>query len=100
MPTPPSMLFPVGEGQVGGEQSRLTWVSQLLPRQAHRLRLQGSEGDPGLQAPRDLGQGHPAARYETNISQAAHYTDTCVLTGNCCRQLWRRPRQVRPPSPH
>lgn len=35
---------------------------QLLPWQEGRLRLPGPEGDPGLQDPRHLGQGHPAAR--------------------------------------
>ena len=46
-------------------------ASQLLPGQEDRLRLPRSEGDPGLQDPRHLGQGHPAARYipALNLSQ-------------------------------
>ena len=38
-------------------------LAQLLPRKEGRVRLQGPEGDPRNQDPRDLGQGHPPSRY-------------------------------------
>lgn len=55
---------------------------QLLQRQAHCLRLQGPEGDPRIQAPRDLGQGHQAARYAHTPSNNTTDEILTMCTGN------------------
>lgn len=62
---------------------------QLLHGQEDRLRLPGPQRDPGLQDPRHLGQGHPAARYSWSRRMTSRES-----ANTAPRQLWRRPRQV------
>ena len=51
---------------------------QLLPWQEGRLRLQGPEGDPRIQAPRHLGQGYPPPRYIQPQDYNAFATPECA----------------------